>query len=78
MPYFILQVKGAEPENRTIRFLQVFENYRDARTHARKERAKQPDTAPETIRVVFADSQELAEGLLRQRREAPILQEWEK
>lgn len=78
MPYFVFQVEGANPESRVINFLQVCENYRDARTLAREERAKQPDAGPETVRVVFAESQELAEGLLRQRREAPILQEWEK
>lgn len=78
MPYFVFQVEGANPESRTIHFLQAFENYRDARVLAREERAKQPGAGPETVRVVFAESQELAEGLLRQRREAPILQEWEK
>ena len=78
MPYFVFKIEGAEPESRDINFLKVFENYRDARTLAREERARQPDAGPETVRVVFAESQELAEGLLRQRREAPILQEWEK
>lgn len=78
MPYFVFQVEGADPASRDINFLQVFENYRDARTLAREERAKRPGAGPETVRVVFAESQELAEGLLRQRREAPILQEWEK
>ena len=78
MPYFVFKVEGSDPASRDIDFLQVFENYRDARTHAREERAKQPDAGPEAVRVIFAESQELAEGLLRQRREAPILQEWEK
>lgn len=78
MPYFVFQVEGTNPESRVINFLQVFESYRDARTLAREERAKQPDAGPEAVRVVFAESRELAEGLLRQRREAPILKEWEK
>lgn len=78
MPYFVFQVEGANPANRDIHFLKVFENYRDARTRAREERARQPDAGPEAVRVVFAESRELAEGLLRQRREAPILKEWEK
>lgn len=78
MPYFVFQVEGADPASHDIGFLQVFENYRDARTLAREERAKRPDADPKAVRVVFAESRELAEGLLRQRREAPILQEWEK
>ncbi len=78
MPYFVFQVEGANPESRVINFLQVFENYREARMRAREERAKQPDAGPEAVRVVFAESRGLAEGLLRQRREAPILKEWEK
>lgn len=78
MPYFVFQVEGANPESRVINFLQAFESYREARTLAREERAKQAGAGPEAVRVVFAESQELAEGLLRQRREAPILQEWEK
>ena len=78
MPYFVFQVEGADPSSRDLNFLQAFENYREARDFARQERAKQPGAEPETVRVIFAESQELAEGLLRQRREAPILQEWEK
>ena len=78
MPYFVFQVEGANPESRTINFLQAFENYREARASARDERARQPGVGPESVRVVFAESRELAEGLLRQRREAPTLREWEK
>lgn len=78
MPYFVFQVEGADPASRDISFLQVFENYRDARKRAREERARRSDAGPEAVRVVFAESRDLAEGLLRQRREAPILQEWEK
>ncbi len=78
MPYFVFQVEGANPKHREVHFLQAFENYREARTRAREERAKQPGAGPEAVRVVFSESRELAEGLLRQRREAPILKEWEK
>lgn len=78
MPYFVFQVEGANPASREINCLQAFANYREARTLAREERAKQPGSGPEAVRVVFAESQELAEGLLRQQREAPILKEWEK
>ncbi len=78
MPYFVFQIEGANPETREIHFLRSFEAYREARASAREERAKRPDAEPEAIRVVFAESRELAEGLLRQPREAPILQEWEK
>ena len=78
MPYFVFQVEGTDPSNRQLTCLASFENYREARTLARGERGKRPDAGAEAVRVVFAESQGLAEGLLRQRREAPILQEWEK
>lgn len=78
MPYYVFQVEGEEPARRRMRCLGSFAAYRDARTLARAERRKQPEAAAQAVRVVFAASEELAEALLRQPREAPILQEWEK
>ena len=78
MPYFVFQVEGDEPAKRRMQCLDSFDAYRDARALARAERRKQPEAAAQAVRVVFAASQELAEALLLQPREAPILQEWEK
>ncbi len=78
MPYFVFQVEGDNPTTRKLSCLSSFDAYRDARSLAREERRKQPDLEPQAVRVVFAETEELAEALLRQPREAPILKEWEK
>ena len=78
MPYFVFHVAGDNPATRQLDLLDSFENYRDARTRARKERRDRPEEDTKSVRVIFAESQDMAEGLLRQPREAPILQEWEK
>ena len=78
MPYFVFRVQGEEPATRQLELLETCEGYRDAKTFARARRQEEPPTEALTFRIVFAESQELAEVLLRQPRNAPILKEWEK
>ena len=77
MPYFIYRISGRESD-KTLQRLASYDTFPDAKDHARKIRAM-PDTPPDVlIKIIFADDAEEAEGLLRQKREPPILREWEK
>ena len=77
MPYFVYQVTGELPAG-ALTLLDSFDNYRDARALARTKRAEAPKRGPGAVRIVFSETAELAENLLRAPREEPILQEWEK
>lgn len=78
MPYFVFQVAGDDPASAPLELLDSFDAYKDARNLARARRKENPEAGPKAVRVVFAETTELAEALLRQPREAPILKEWEK
>ena len=78
MPYYVFQVAENVAEHERFVALESFDAYREARNFARAQRRENPDLDARSIRVVFAESSELAENLLRQPREAPILREWEK
>ncbi len=78
MPYYVFRLDEGAKDAQRPRLLKFFDGYRDARDFARTERAQNPELDAQTIRVVFAESPELAEHLLLQPREAPILREWEK
>ena len=78
MPYFVFQVAGDDLASAPLELLDSFDTYRDARSLARARRKENQEADPKAVRVVFAETAELAEALLRQPREAPILKEWEK
>ncbi len=78
MPYYVFQVAEDAAVHDRFTELNSFEAYREARDFARAQREEQPDLDARSIRIVFSESAELAENLLRQPREAPILREWEK
>ena len=77
MPYFVYQVTGALAEAGALELLGEFAGYREARTCARARRAELGGD-PGAVRLVFSETAELAEALLRAPRAAPTLREWEK
>ena len=78
MPYFVFHVTGKLQKTGSLSLLGEFGNYREARTLAREKRGELDTADPASVRLVFGETQDLAEALLRTPREAPILQEWEK
>ena len=76
MPYLVYKIRGDEYTH-----LDTFDAYIKARDCVRKLRAEAAggdggDDA--TIRLVFAADHDEAVALLREKRAAPILKEWEK
>ena len=77
MAYFVYRISEHAGQKR-LEYLEQHDKFRDAKLSARQRRAQLPANSGFAIKMVFADSREQAEGLLKQRRETPILKEWEK
>ncbi len=77
MPYFVFRITDeSASRGRSLELLDSFDAFREAKNHARSLRTEQP--ADVTIKVIFAESDELAEQQLTQQRPEPIMREWEK
>ena len=77
MPYYVFRIQaGPAAIVKQLELLKEFEVYKEAQDFARQTRAQQTDDAQ--IKVMFADNQLKAEEQLMEKREKPILREWEK
>lgn len=78
MPYFVYQInEGATDLIKNLEKLADFESYKEAKNHARELRTQLTDVKSQ-IKVIFADNALHAEELLMEKREQPIMREWEK
>lgn len=77
MQYFVYHITSVSSVVKTLKKVASFEKYKQARTLVRKLRAETDD---EKVRyqVIFAENEFDAEDKLQEKREAPILEEWEK
>ncbi len=79
MPYFIYQIShSAGAVVRNLTKVASYEGYRDAKFEIRNLRASASKAEGPELKMVFAESELLAEELLQEKREAPVLMEWEK
>ena len=79
MPYYVFKITPGPGEMiKTLELQQEFDTYRDAKQLARSMRTELGMVTNITVKVMFAASQLEAEERLQERREAPILREWEK
>ena len=79
MPYFIYQIghsAGAVVKNLSL--VSSFEDYREAKSEIKNLRASANKMDTPEWKMVFAESELQAEELLQEKREAPVLMEWEK
>ncbi len=75
MPYFVYRVRpGPGALIKQLTLLARFDKFAEAKRHARGLRASGEDE----IKVTFADTELQAEEQLQEKREAPVLREWEK
>ena len=79
MPYFIYKITSG-PTNlvKSLEKLEEHGTFKEAKTRARAMRAELGKDAPFEIKVMFANNELEAEENLMEKREAPILREWEK
>ena len=80
MPYFIYKMTSPEGMElvKNLELISQFENFKEAKNYAREKRTELPEDSAETIKIMFADNQLLAEEQLLEHREKPILMEHEK
>lgn len=79
MPYFVYKIKPAVSTLvKNIEMLQEFEAYREAKSFVKNERSKLTAEDKTTYKIIFADNALQAEEQLMEKRDAPIVKEWEK
>ena len=80
MPYFVYRMTSPEGMElvKNLELLSEFDSFKEAKQFARDKRAELAEDTAETIKVMFADNQLLAEEQLLEHREKPILMEHEK
>ncbi len=79
MPYFVYKIKPAVSQLvKNLEMLEEFEAYKEAKNFV-KERRNNLSNEDETVyKIIFADNALQAEEQLMEKRDAPIVREWEK
>ncbi len=79
MSYYIYKIiPGPTNLVKTLEKLGQYDSFKQAKTLARSQRAEIAEGDRTQIKVMFADSELEAEEKLMEKREEPILREWEK
>lgn len=80
MPYYFIYkiTPGPTDLTKSLEKLDRYDTFKEAKQRARKLRAEIGENAPYIIKVMFAESELDAEEKLMEKREQPILTEWEK
>lgn len=79
MPYYIYRItQGPTALVKQLEKLEEHEVYKDARNRARELRTGLGADDRQNIKVMYAATELEAEEQLMEKREAPILREWEK
>lgn len=79
MPYYIYKIKsGPTAIVKQLEKLDEHEDYKTAKNQVRSIRAEQDADDATIYKVIFAKNELEAEEQLNEKRETPILREWEK
>jgi len=79
MPYYVYKMnEGVSSMIRNLEYLDEFETFKEAKNLARTKRSEQDPQDKAIFKVIFAANQLAAEEMLTEKREEPILREWEK
>lgn len=78
MPYYVFKVTQPTAIIKNLALQDNFDDYKTARALARQLRANAAPGEQATYKLIFAASQLEAEESLQEKREQPILMEWEK
>ncbi len=76
MPYFVFKYQNNK--FRSVEHIDTFDVYKDARALLKDLRKKKSPDNPNAYKVVYAEDMLEAEMLILEKRNAPILREWEK
>lgn len=79
MAYFIYTLKLDDQKNVVeFHYVEHLHSFKEAKTKVRALRAEMVGAEDTIVKIVFAEDRREAEARLSERREAPILKEWEK
>jgi len=78
MPYYVFKITQPNPMIKNLDMQQACETYKEARDLSRSLRAQLEPGDKAIVKLVFAANQLEAEETLHEKREKPILMEWEK
>ena len=76
MKYFVFKILPNVINK--LELIKTFESFKDAKNFAREMRIQNSPDNPDMIKIVFAENELEAELMLSEKREKPILKEWEK
>ena len=77
--YFVYKIgQGPSDLVKSLSKVDQFERYKDAKQRVKQLRLEQPSGEAVLYKIIFAESELQAEELLQEKREAPIVEEWEK
>ncbi len=79
MPYFVYKIAPAVSDLvKNLEMLQDFEVYKEAKNFVKDERNKLSAEDKTAFKIIFANNALQAEEQLMEKRDAPIVMEWEK
>ena len=81
MPYFVYKISpGPTDLIKNLDLMDTFEKYKDAKNYSKEKRIELDisSQSAEEIKMILAENELEAEEKLLEKREKPILQEWEK
>ena len=79
MPYYVFRISdSAGGFVKQLDLLEKFDGFREAKQYAKQQRMAMAAGDNSTIKVMFAENQLSAEEQLQEKREQPIVMEWEK
>ena len=79
MPYYLFKISASDKLDlvKNLELLQAFDAFKAAKDEAKKQRAEQPLDGV-TYKVMFAENQLDAEEKLLEKRDKPVLMEYER
>lgn len=79
MPYYVFRITaGPTSIVKNLELLDEFEAFKQAKTFAKEHRTNQAENDDSQIKVMFAENRLQAEELLQEKKDKPIVREWEK
>ncbi len=79
MPYYIYQINQTPGSIvKTLKMLKHYEAFQQAKSEVRAMRKAMFEEDRSELKMIFAESELQAEELLQEKRETPVLMEWEK
>lgn len=79
MPYYVFRITaGPTSIVKNLELLDEFEAFKQAKTFVKEHRTNQAESDDSQIKVMFAENRLQAEELLQEKKDKPIVREWEK